>query len=90
MNPCPAATVNLINISSALTPSTSGGVFEWHISNTSSSSLVATPTAVGAGTYYLFEKAPNGCYSTATPLQVQIQNCCPAPKCISIKINRVN
>lgn len=88
MNPCPTTTVNLNNISAALTPSVSGGVFEWHVSNSSGSALVSNPTTVGAGTYYLFEKSPNSCYSTGTPLQVQIQNCCPSPLCIPVTIVR--
>ena len=88
MNPCPATTVSLNNISAALTPSVSGGSFEWHVSNSSNSALVSNPTAVSAGTYYLFEKSPANCYSAGSPLQVQIQNCCPSPLCIPITITR--
>ena len=90
MNTCPATTVNLNTISAALTPSVLGGVFEWHISNSSGSAMVSNPTSVGLGTYYLFEKSPSGCYSTGAPLQVQIQNCCPSPLCLPVTITRSN
>ena len=88
MNPCPATTVSLNNISAALTPSVTSSVFEWHVSNSSSSALVNNPTTVGLGTYYLFEKSLSDCYSTGTPLEVQIQTCCPSPLCIPVTIVR--
>jgi hypothetical protein len=90
MNNCPTTTVNLNTVSASLTPSVSGGVFEWRTTNSSTSPLVSTPTAVGAGTYYLFEKGPDGCYSAAYAVQVQIQACCPAPTCIPVTIVRSN
>lgn len=89
-NVCPSTTVNLSNISAALTPSVSGGVFEWHVNNDSNSALVSNQTAVGAGTYYLFEKSPNDCYSAGVAVQVQIQACCPTPLCIQVTITRNN
>ena len=88
MNLCPATTVNLTNISAALTPSVSGGVFEWHTTNSPSSPLVNSPSAVGIDTYYLFEKSPSNCYSNSQDVQVQIQTCCPSPMCIPITITR--
>jgi hypothetical protein len=88
-NSCPTTTVNLNTVATSLTPSVSGGVFEWRTTNSSTSPLVSTPTAVTAGTYYLFEKAPNGCYSAAFSVQVQIQNCCPTPACIPVTIVRM-
>jgi hypothetical protein len=87
-NACPTTTVNLNTISAALTPSVLGGVFEWHTTYLSTSPLVSTPTGVGAGTYYLFEKSPSNCYSQSFSVQVQIQNCCPNPECIPITIIR--
>ena len=90
MNICPFPTVDLITISAALTPSVSGGVFEWHVNNDSNSALVSNQTAVGAGTYYLFEKSPNDCYSAGVAVQVQIQACCPTPLCIQVTITRNN
>ena len=88
MNPCPTTTVNLTNISAALTPSLSGSSFEWHVSNSTSSALVNNPTAVGEGIYYLFEKSSANCYSSGTSLPVQIQTCCPSPICIPVIIIR--
>ncbi len=89
-NTCPTTTVDLTALSAALTPSVTGGIFEWHVSNSSGSALVSIPTAVTDGTYYLFEKSPAGCYSTGTALQVQTQICCPTPQCIPILITRTN
>ncbi|MBL7815796.1 MAG: hypothetical protein JNL70_12350 [Saprospiraceae bacterium] len=89
-NSCPATRVNLMNISQALTPSVSGGVFEWHVSNDPNSTLVNTPNSVGAGNYYLFEKGPTGCYSNGVQLTVNIQVCCPTALCIPITITRAN
>jgi trimeric autotransporter adhesin len=81
-NICPATTVNLNTYSAALTPSVSGGVFEWHTTSSSGSSLVGTPTAVSNGTYYLFEKSTAACFSTATSVQVVIVTCCPTSTCL--------
>ncbi|WP_255076982.1 SdrD B-like domain-containing protein [Lacihabitans sp. CCS-44] len=53
----------------------SGGVFEWHVGNLSTSALVANPSAVGAGTYYLFEKSLVGCYSNPAIIVVTEKNC---------------
>ena len=87
-NICPATTVNLDNISAGLTPSVSGGVFEWHVSNSSSSALVSGTTAVGVGTYYLFEKSPAGCYSAGTAVLAQINACCPPKICLPVTVTR--
>jgi hypothetical protein len=72
-----------------LTPSVSGGIFEWHVSNNSSSALVNIPTTVGNGTYYLFEKSTTDCYSSGTALQVQIQVCCPTRICLPVTVQRI-
>jgi uncharacterized repeat protein (TIGR01451 family)/gliding motility-associated-like protein len=77
-NTCPATTVNLTNaVTSA--PKTSGGVFEFRTGPTLSSSLLANPTAVGAGTYYVFEKSTIGCHSAGAPVVVKIDNCTTTP-----------
>jgi hypothetical protein len=89
-NPCPTTSVNLTTRAATLTPSIVGGVFEWHAANTSSSSLVPTPTAVGNGTYYLFEKSPVNCYSTGTAVTVSIQTCCPVTLCLPATVTRNN
>lgn len=77
-NACPATTVNLTNaVTSA--PKTSGGVFEFHTGPALSSSILANPTAVGAGTYYVFEKSAIGCYSLGVPILVEIDTCTNPP-----------
>ena len=87
-NICPLTTVDLTTISSALTPSVSGGVFEWHVSNSSSSAIVSNQTDVTVGDYYLFEKSPAGCYSAGSKVHVQINACCPPKVCIPVTITR--
>lgn len=83
-NQCPASTVNLISWQPL--PSTIGGVFEWHINNSATSPLVNSPTAVGAGTYYIFEKSPNGCISNGDSVKVVIQSCCSTPDCVPFRM----
>ncbi|MBL7815793.1 MAG: hypothetical protein JNL70_12335 [Saprospiraceae bacterium] len=89
-NICPLPTVDLTVISSALTPSVSGGVYEWHVSNSSGSALVSNPNDVVAGDYYLFERSPAGCYSIGKKVTVAIQVCCPPQLCIPVAITRTN
>ena len=88
MNVCPATTVNLTTIASALTPSVSGGVFEWHVSNSSSSALVSNQNTAVAGDYYLFERSPAGCYSVGLKVTVTIQVCCPPKICLPVAVTR--
>lgn len=83
-NQCPATTVNLLTTQPL--PSTIGGVFEWHISNSATSALVNTPSAAGAGTYYIFEKSTNGCISNGDAVKVIIQSCCSTPDCSPFKM----
>ena len=90
MNICPLTTVDLTTISSALTPSVSGGVFEWRVSNSSSSAMVSNQSAVGAGDYYLFEKSPAGCYSTGLKVTTTINVCCPPKVCLPVTVTRNN
>lgn len=83
-NICPSTTVNLLSYQPQ--PSTSGGVFEWHIANNPTSPLVNTPSAVGTGTYYIFEKATNGCISNSDDVKVVIQSCCATPDCTPFRM----
>lgn len=83
-NQCPATTINLLSLQPQ--SSSIGGIFEWHISSSTSSPLVNTPSAVGAGTYYVFEKNTNGCYSNADAVRVVIQNCCSTPDCSPFRL----
>jgi uncharacterized repeat protein (TIGR01451 family) len=73
-NVCPATSVNLISKVTS-TPATSGGMFEYHTANNPNSVLMARPDSVGAGTYYVFEKALTGCYSNSAAIVVTIENC---------------
>jgi hypothetical protein len=88
MNVCPLTTVNLTAIASTLTPSVSGGVFEWHVSNSSSSALVSNQNTVVLGDYYLFERSPAGCYSAGLKVTVAIQVCCPTKNCLPVTVTR--
>jgi uncharacterized repeat protein (TIGR01451 family) len=86
-NQCSPAATTTVNLASAITstPSTSGGVFEWRTGLSSTSSLVANPAVVGAGTYYLFEKSTNGCYSAPAAVTVNITPCnCPNPATVTV------
>ncbi|MEY4936328.1 MAG: hypothetical protein RIS64_2687 [Bacteroidota bacterium] len=90
-NPCPTTTVNLNALSASLTPSVTGGVFEWHVSNSAGAAFVSNPTTVTNGIYYLFEKAPvANCYSTAQAVTVTIQTCCPVSICLPASVLRNN
>ncbi|MBL7817615.1 MAG: hypothetical protein JNL70_21595 [Saprospiraceae bacterium] len=89
-NVCPDTTVNLITVSSALTPSVAGGVFEWRVGSSPNAALVSTPTSIGAGTYYLFEKSPANCYSAGAGTHVTLNTCCPDSECFQILIRRAN
>ena len=90
MNICPLTTVDLTTISSALTPSVSGGVFEWRVSNSSSSAMVSNQNTVGAGDYYLFERSPAGCYSVGLKVTTTINICCPPKICLPVTVTRNN
>ncbi|TDB65254.1 DUF7507 domain-containing protein [Arundinibacter roseus] len=73
-NTCPATTVDLTAIT--ISPiSIVGGVFEWRTGASPTSALVTNPTQVNAGTYYLFEKSPAGCYSNPMVVSVNIIPC---------------
>jgi uncharacterized repeat protein (TIGR01451 family)/gliding motility-associated-like protein len=83
---CEGKTVNLNTyiINTATTPN---GKFEWHIGAEPTSALVSTPTAVGAGTYYLFEKSGAGCYSNPTILKVLLK---PCDKIIDLSLSKTS
>jgi hypothetical protein len=59
------------NLTGLVLPLPSGITAEWHTANnTLAGSLVADPTLVVDGTYYVFAKDSNGCYSTAVQVVV--------------------
>ncbi|CAN1578545.1 hypothetical protein MCERE19_04362 [Spirosomataceae bacterium] len=64
-NVCPATTVDLTTLQPT---AVSGVTYEWHTaaSNPTAGTLVATPSAVAVGTYYLYGKSSSGCYSAAS------------------------
>lgn len=78
-----ASTVNLADaITSTVSP---GGTFEWHVGSSSSSAIVSNTTAATAGTYFLFERSSNGCYSDGAGVVVTINSCqCANPPVASL------
>ncbi|WP_337045208.1 gliding motility-associated C-terminal domain-containing protein [Emticicia sp. 17c] len=73
-NVCPFNTADL-NTAILTDISTVGGQFEFHTANSSSSPIIANPAAVGAGTYYVFERTSAGCYSAGSVIKVVITTC---------------
>ncbi|WP_041258294.1 T9SS C-terminal target domain-containing protein [Fibrella aestuarina] len=71
---CLNETYNLTTVQPA-SPSLPGGTFEWRTTSSETSPLVSNLTAVGAGTYYLFERSPAGCYSVPGVLTVSQIDC---------------
>lgn len=67
------------NISTLVSGLPSGIDAEWHtLNNTNNSSIVTDETAVSGGTYYVFAKDTNGCYSLGKKVTVacsEITNC---------------
>jgi uncharacterized repeat protein (TIGR01451 family) len=84
---CPATSANLTTLQPA-NPSTVGGKFEWRIMNSSTSPIVNNPSAVMGGTYYLFEKGANGCYSDGDSVNVTVTTCCKPDICVPFVITR--
>lgn len=61
---------------------------EWHnLHNSSITSLVPDPTAVTGGTYYVYAKNSDGCYSTATQviLTCSTDTACSAPQGVLVE-----
>ncbi len=87
VNNCPATTVNLVALQK--TPSTTGGIFEWHTTDSPSSPLVNNATAVGAGTFYVFEKSSGGCISESKAVKINIQTCCKTADCTPFRLVKV-
>jgi len=75
-NTCPSTTVDLTTHTTGTPPPST--TLQWHTSNVpSSGTLVSTPNAVSAGTYYAtYFDAANNCYSpVSTPISVTINSC---------------
>ncbi|WP_438961943.1 gliding motility-associated C-terminal domain-containing protein [Nonlabens sp.] len=75
VNTCPATTVDLTSVSIASVPS--GTDLSWHDGvPVSSGNVIADPTSVGPGVYYVaFYDALNMCYSPASAVVVGSQTC---------------
>jgi VCBS repeat-containing protein len=74
-NSCPASTVNLTSLVTSTTPL--GGSIYYKTTNDPLGTNVATPTAVLAGTYYIFYSNSTGCFSSGRSVTVTINNCPP-------------
>ncbi len=70
---CPTATIDLADYQGS--PSDAANTLEWHTDNTTNPATIITNTVVGAGTYYIFETSPNGCFSASDFLLVQTIEC---------------
>jgi len=84
VNTCPATTINLTSLVTSTTPA--GGSVLYRTSNNPLGSSVANPTAVGAGSYYIFYQNLEGCYSTGREVVVVI-NSCPADLTPTLTVN---
>ena len=77
INICNGTTTSLLLFNPSLT--SPDNHFEWHTTNQLSSSLVPNPETVGAGTYYIFEVSPSGCYSLPSSLTINAVVCGSCP-----------
>ena len=75
-NVCPFETVDLS--SAVLSLPSSGGQYEFHVSNSIASPLVTNTGLVQSGNYYVFERTSSGCFSDAAGIQVIIEDCGPS------------
>ncbi|MDP1817124.1 MAG: gliding motility-associated C-terminal domain-containing protein, partial [Leadbetterella sp.] len=73
-NICPFESLDLNN-SILGNPSSAGGSFEFHISNSTNSAIVTSPGLVTGGEYYLFERSKEGCYSIPAKVTAKIVKC---------------
>jgi len=73
-NICPYNSVDLNTVVLG-DPSTKGGQFEFHTTNSPTSLLVTNPSAVVAGTYYVFERSAVGCYSEFATVTAKVNKC---------------
>ena len=83
VNICPYITVDLTT-GVTTQPSSQGGGFVFRTGTTPGSPAVTNPSTVGTGTYYVFEKAGNGCYSDGSKINVNITSCeLVNPSCVT-------
>lgn len=82
LNSVPSATCPY-NLTALVSGLAAGITAEWHnLNNTNTSSLVADPTNVSDGTYFVFGKDSNGCYSASAQVIVVCSTAtnCSAPQ----------
>ncbi|WP_165492348.1 SdrD B-like domain-containing protein [Jiulongibacter sediminis] len=73
-NTCPVETVNLAN--GVTSSPVSGGTFVFRTGNSPNSPAVTNASAIASsGTFYVFEKGNNGCYSPGAQIDVAIIAC---------------
>ena len=72
-NTCPSTTVDLT--AAVVNTPASGNSFIYRIGTSPTSDAVASPTMVGTGTYYVFEKSAAGCFSMPAKVDVNIIDC---------------
>lgn len=76
------------NLTALVTGLPVGITAEWHsLNNTNSSSLVPAPTTVSDGTYFVFGKDSNGCYSLAAQVIIVCSSTtnCSAPQTLLVE-----
>lgn len=74
VNTCPYITVDITTgVTSAA--SSQGGLFVFRTGTTPDSPAITNPSTASTGTYFVFEKAGNGCYSEGAKINVNITSC---------------
>lgn len=80
--PCPYDLTSLVSLSN---PDTA----EWHTANnTLAGTIVSNPASAGGGTYYVFNKDENGCYSLGTRITIECNasESCTAPQNLEVVV----
>lgn len=82
-NGCPYQTADLASVLTNKNPELSN-YYQFRTGPTLSSVAVQSPGAVGAGTYYIFGRSHDGCYTAPVAVEVTIKPCKNAiPPCLS-------
>lgn len=82
VNTCPYITVDITTgVTSAV--SSEGGVFVFRTGTTPGSPSLINPSTAGTGTYFVFEKAGDGCYSEGAKINVNITSCETPINCLT-------
>ncbi|GAB2520504.1 hypothetical protein GCM10027085_08010 [Spirosoma aerophilum] len=82
-NGCPYQTADLSKVITNKNPELSN-YYQFRTGPTLNSTAVQSPGAVGAGTYYIFGRTQDGCYTAPVAVEVTIKPCQNAiPPCLS-------